>query len=272
MTIYGRLHFGKASFLSCWYIETPWFYHTWAKHCYFVSQTSKESQKNNWKILALYFGLINRFLMVFPNMAKKIQNIDIFVTNCGNLGTNTVIYRRQTRVNWSIEDVGGNRYGDTHKRQMTSPLFDSKQHAQVFWQNILSFHGPLNMASEHLCRIYSTCDFLWIHVLKSTKAKPSPVLFRPPQHGCIIIHMHSCSGDKAKLLFLGPATWLLHFWVIYGYPTRDVGNPYIVYGISVNKLIYREQRDDKLYPCMVHSTCDLLRIHIQDQTQYQASK
>ena len=35
---------------------------------------------------------------------------------------------------------------------------------------------------------------------------------------------------------------------IYGYPTRDVGNPvYIVYGISVNKLIYREQRDDKPY-------------------------
>ena len=27
--------------------------------------------------------------------------------------------------------------------------------------------------------------------------------------------------------------------------SRDVDNPYIVYGISVNKLVYREQRDDK---------------------------
>ena len=35
---------------------------------------------------------------------------------------------------------------------------------------------------------------------------------------------------------------------IYGYPTHDVSNPlYIVYGISVNKLIYREQWDDKPY-------------------------
>ena len=32
---------------------------------------------------------------------------------------------------------------------------------------------------------------------------------------------------------------------ISGLSSRDVGNPYIVYGISVNKLIYREQRDDK---------------------------
>ena len=38
-----------------------------------------------------------------------------------------------------------------------------------------------------------------------------------------------------------------NYMAIYGYPTRDVGNPYIVYGISVNKLIYREQRDDKPY-------------------------
>ena len=27
---------------------------------------------------------------------------------------------------------------------------------------------------------------------------------------------------------------------IYGYPTRHVGNPYIVYGISVNKLMFTE--------------------------------
>ena len=40
---------------------------------------------------------------------------------------------------------------------------------------------------------------------------------------------------------------VLLLWAIHGYPTRDVGNPYIVYGISVNKLIYREQRDDKPY-------------------------
>ena len=32
---------------------------------------------------------------------------------------------------------------------------------------------------------------------------------------------------------------------ISGLSSRDVGNPYIVYGISVNKLIYREQWDDK---------------------------
>ena len=32
---------------------------------------------------------------------------------------------------------------------------------------------------------------------------------------------------------------------ISGLSSRDEGNPYIVYGISVNKLIYREQRDDK---------------------------
>ena len=31
------------------------------------------------------------------------------------------------------------------------------------------------------------------------------------------------------------------------YIELGVGNPYIVYGISVNKLIYREQRDDKPY-------------------------
>ena len=35
-------------------------------------------------------------------------------------------------------------------------------------------------------------------------------------------------------------------WAISGLSSHDVGNPYIVlYGINVNKLIYREQRDDK---------------------------
>ena len=45
--------------------------------------------------------------------------------------------------------------------------------------------------------------------------------------------------------------------ILYGYLTSDVGNPYIVYGISVNKFIYREQLDDKPYIAimpMVHGT------------------
>ena len=37
----------------------------------------------------------------------------------------------------------------------------------------------------------------------------------------------------------------LFFLAISGVSSRDVGNPHIVYEISVNKLIYREQQDVK---------------------------